>query len=101
MFCFPQVFHDAFFKYQTKPKLTSYGDLYYEGKEFEVRAPLYLADTIHESIYGSDAKFYLHIRQPKLKVMKPGMLSQELKKALGMPDGAPPPWVTRMQVCIF
>ncbi|KAM3298582.1 hypothetical protein ACQJBY_040183 [Aegilops geniculata] len=29
--------------------------------------------------------------------MKPGMLSQELKKALGMPDGAPPPWVTRMQ----
>ena len=32
-----QVLHDAFFKYQTKPKLTSYGDLYYEGKEFEVR----------------------------------------------------------------
>uniref|UniRef100_A0A453TDI8 PSP proline-rich domain-containing protein n=1 Tax=Aegilops tauschii subsp. strangulata TaxID=200361 RepID=A0A453TDI8_AEGTS len=64
-----EVLHDAFFKYQTKPKLTSYGDLYYEGKEFE----------------------------PKLKVMKPGMLSQELKKALGMPDGAPPPWVTRMQ----
>ncbi|KAM3215607.1 hypothetical protein ACQJBY_067564 [Aegilops geniculata] len=65
-----EVLHDAFFKYQTKPKLTSYGDLYYEGKEFE----------------------------PKLKVMKPGILSQELKKALGMPDGAPPPWVTRMQL---
>ncbi|XP_037462687.1 splicing factor 3B subunit 2-like [Triticum dicoccoides] len=64
-----EVLHDAFFKYQTKPTLTSYGDLYYEGKEFEL----------------------------KLKVMKPGMLSQELKKALGMPDGAPPPWVTRMQ----
>ncbi|XP_044428750.1 splicing factor 3B subunit 2-like [Triticum aestivum] len=64
-----EVLHDAFFKYQTKPTLTSYGDLYYEGKEFE----------------------------PKLKVMKPGMLSQELKKALGMPDGAPPPWLTRMQ----
>ncbi|XP_048540969.1 splicing factor 3B subunit 2-like isoform X2 [Triticum urartu] len=64
-----QVLHDAFFKYQTKPTLTSYGDLYYEGKEFEL----------------------------KLKVMKPGMLSQELKKALGMPDGAPPPRVTRMQ----
>ncbi|KAE8814256.1 Splicing factor 3B subunit 2 [Hordeum vulgare] len=64
-----QVLHDAFFKYQTKPTLTSYGDLYYEGKEFE----------------------------PKLKVMKPGVLSEELKNALGMPDGAPPPWVTRMQ----
>lgn len=31
-----QVLHDAFFRYQTKPKLTLHGDLYYEGKEFEV-----------------------------------------------------------------
>lgn len=31
-----QVLHDAFFKYQTKPKITGHGDLYYEGKEFEV-----------------------------------------------------------------
>ena len=31
-----QVLHDAFFKYQTKPKMTDHGDLYYEGKEFEV-----------------------------------------------------------------
>ena len=31
-----QVLHDAFFKYQTKPKLTIHGDLYYEGKEFEL-----------------------------------------------------------------
>jgi hypothetical protein len=36
MICWMQVLHDAFFKYQTKPKLTSHGDLYYEGKEFEV-----------------------------------------------------------------
>ncbi|KAK2647180.1 hypothetical protein Ddye_022375 [Dipteronia dyeriana] len=32
-----QVLHDAFFKYQTKPKLTNHGDLYYEAKEFEVK----------------------------------------------------------------
>ncbi|XP_022845320.1 splicing factor 3B subunit 2-like [Olea europaea var. sylvestris] len=64
-----QVLHDAFFKHQTKPKLTAHGDLYYEGKEFEV----------------------------KLREMKPGMLSQELKEALGMPDGAPPPWLINMQ----
>ncbi|WOK94844.1 splicing factor 3B subunit 2-like [Canna indica] len=64
-----QVLHDAFFKYQTKPKLTTHGDLYYEGKEFEV----------------------------KLREMKPGMLSRELKEALGMPDGAPPPWLINMQ----
>ena len=25
-----QKLHDAFFKYQTKPHMTSYGDLYYE-----------------------------------------------------------------------
>ncbi|KAI3937043.1 hypothetical protein MKX01_015258, partial [Papaver californicum] len=64
-----QVLHDAFFKYQTKPKLTSHGELYHEGKEFEV----------------------------KLREMKPGMLSQDLKEALGMPEGAPPPWLINMQ----
>ena len=29
------------------------------------------------------------------------MLSRELKDALGMPDGAPPPWLINMQVCSF
>ncbi|XP_047313417.1 splicing factor 3B subunit 2-like isoform X2 [Impatiens glandulifera] len=64
-----QVLHDAFFKYQTKPKLSSLGELYHEGKEFEV----------------------------KLREMKPGMLSHELKESLGMPEGAPPPWLINMQ----
>ncbi|KAL6573961.1 Splicing factor 3B subunit 2 [Orobanche hederae] len=63
------VLHDAFFKHQTKLKLTTHGDLYYEGKEFEV----------------------------KLREMKPGTLSQELKEALGMPEGAPPSWLINMQ----
>lgn len=36
--------------------------------------------------------------QVKLREMKPGMLSQELKEALGMPEGAPPPWLINMQV---
>lgn len=64
-----QILHDAFFKYQTKPKLTIQGDLYYECKEFEVQ----------------------------LKEKKPGQLSDELRRALGMPDGAPPPWLINMQ----
>ena len=38
--------------------------------------------------------------QVKLREMKPGMLSQELKEALGMPEGAPPPWLINMQVII-
>jgi len=64
-----QVLHDAFFKHQTKPRLSTVGDLYYEGKEFEV----------------------------KLKEKRPGILSDELKAALGMPEGAPPPWLINMQ----
>ena len=54
-----QKLHDAFFRYQTKPKMTIHGDLYYEGKEFETR----------------------------LKEKKPGNLSDDLRVALGMPLG--------------
>lgn len=65
-----QVLHDAFFKHQTKPKLSSMGDLYYEGKEFEL----------------------------DLSNKKPGKLSDELKNALGMTDElSPPPWLSNMQ----
>nr|XP_010954950.1 splicing factor 3B subunit 2 isoform X2 [Camelus bactrianus] len=69
-----QKLHDAFFKWQTKPKLTIHGDLYYEGKEFETR----------------------------LKEKKPGDLSDELRISLGMPVGpnahkVPPPWLIAMQ----
>lgn len=69
-----QKLHDAFFKWQTKPKMTIHGDLYYEGKEFETR----------------------------LKDKKPGDLSNELRAALGMPTGpnaqkCPPPWLIAMQ----
>jgi splicing factor 3B subunit 2 len=62
--------HDAFFRFQTKPFMTKHGDLYYEGKEFEVR----------------------------MKEKKPGVLSKELKEALGMANELiPPPWLVNMQ----
>mmetsp|Transcript_31166 Transcript_31166/g.104880 ORF Transcript_31166/g.104880 Transcript_31166/m.104880 type:complete len:346 (+) Transcript_31166:77-1114(+) len=64
-----QVLHDAFFKWQTKPPLTRHGELYYEGREFEVH----------------------------LKEKRPGTLGAAMKAALGMPDGAPPPWLINMQ----
>lgn len=65
-----QVLHDAFFKFQTKPKLTHHGDLYYEGKEYEV----------------------------VVKDAKPGLLSAQLKEALGMTsETSPPPWLHNMQ----
>ncbi|XP_076442463.1 uncharacterized protein LOC143281241 isoform X2 [Babylonia areolata] len=69
-----QKLHDAFFRFQTKPKMTIHGDLYYESKEFETR----------------------------LKEKKPGNLTDDLRVALGMPVGAnaervPPPWLIAMQ----
>ena len=54
-----QKLHDAFFKWQTKPHMTRMGELYYEGKEMEAQ----------------------------MKEKKPGMLSDELRIALGMPVG--------------
>jgi splicing factor 3B subunit 2 len=68
-----KTLYDAFFKYQTKPKLTTFGDLYYEGKELELRS--------------SSGKFV------------PGQLSERLREALGMKDTAkvPPPWLMNMQ----
>lgn len=64
-----QVLHDAFFKNQKKGKMAIHGDVYHEGKENEL----------------------------KMRVYRPGQLSDELKLALGMPDGCPPPWLINMQ----
>ncbi|EHY54283.1 hypothetical protein HRR80_006065 [Exophiala dermatitidis] len=64
-----QKLYEAFFRFQTKPELTRYGEVYYEGKEFETN----------------------------LRHLRPGELSDELKEALNMPPGAPPPWLINMQ----
>lgn len=61
--------YDAFFRRQTKPELTRYGEVYYEGKELET-------NLVH---------------------LKPGVLSEELKDALGMAPGHPPPWLINQQ----
>jgi splicing factor 3B subunit 2 len=64
-----QVLYDAFFRRQTKPKLTGFGEVYYEGKEHEV----------------------------KVRDRRPGELSDELREALNIPPGAPPPWLLVQQ----
>ncbi|ORY07172.1 hypothetical protein BCR34DRAFT_29182 [Clohesyomyces aquaticus] len=61
--------YDAFFRRQTKPELTRYGEVYYEGKEFETN----------------------------LRHLRPGELGEDLKEALGMQPGAPPPWLVNQQ----
>ncbi|GAW82469.1 splicing factor 3B subunit 2 [Plasmodium gonderi] len=64
-----QTLHDAFFKYATKPKLVKFADLYYEGKEFEL----------------------------KTKKFRPGVISEKLRKALNIDPNEPLPWLFNMQ----
>ncbi|KAK0741678.1 hypothetical protein B0T21DRAFT_408536 [Apiosordaria backusii] len=64
-----QKLYDAFFRHQTKPDLTRFGDVYYEGKEWE-------ADY---------------------NIFKAGELSEGLREALGMQPGFPPPWLLQQQ----
>ena len=64
-----QKLYDAFFRHQTKPDLTRFGDVYHEGKEWE-------ADY---------------------RVFKPGEVSEALREALGMQPGFPPPWLLQQQ----
>lgn len=63
-----EVLHDAFFKYGTKPKLTTFGEMYHEGKELECKSNSY----------------------------KPGKISETLRTALGIGDFSPPPWLINM-----
>lgn len=64
-----QKLYDAFFRFQTKPSLTRFGDVYFEGKEWET----------------------------EYRNFKPGDLSDTLKEALNMPPGFPPPWLLQQQ----
>ena len=66
-----QKLYEAFFRFQTKPELTRFGEVYYEGKEYETN----------------------------LRHLRPGELSEELKEALSIPPGAPPPWLINQQRC--
>jgi splicing factor 3B subunit 2 len=67
-----RTLYEAFFQHQTKPEnLTDFGDLYYEGKEYE---------TARSSNF------------------RPGFMSERLREALGMANEySPPPWLINMQ----
>ena len=64
-----QILYDAFFKYQTKKRLTKLGEVYYEGKETDKRMSKY----------------------------RPGKLSKNLRNALGISSTTIPPFVQNMQ----
>lgn len=67
-----RTLYEAFFHHQTKPEnMTDFGDLYYEGKEYE---------TARSSNF------------------RPGFMSERLREALGMANEySPPPWLINMQ----
>lgn len=69
-----QKLHDAFFKYQTKPKLLAFGEVYYEGRE------------------------KIDANRHEIQHMRPGKISRALRSAVGLPenDKSPPPWVVLM-----
>ena len=137
-----QVLHDAFFKYQTKPVLTGHGDVYFEGKEFEVPpappAPLNASEAAASAAAAPRCYAHSPVRPPRvahcpgraaprrgtsqprqlppptqptrptrpsrpsraqvaLRQKKPGHVSEELRKALQMGEGEPPPWLVNMQ----
>lgn len=66
-----QKLYNAFFRFQTKPRLYGPGEIYYEGKEDDISA--------------------------NFRNFRPGKLSNRLKDALNIPAGAPPPWLLNMQ----
>ncbi len=79
-----QKLHDAFFKWQIKPKLTIHGDLYYE-----VRLLPGVYDDTSWSVSNSRLVLVCQGKEfeTRLKEKKPGDLSGELRVALGMPTG--------------
>ena len=68
-----QKLHDAFFRYQTKPKMTRHGDIYYEVLSAQ-------CGMINGAIKGKEY-------ETRLRELKPGELTDDLRTALGMPLG--------------
>merc|ERR1712039_929599 len=66
-----EILRESFFKCQTKPRMTKIGEIYYEGKEYELLE----------------------------KNWRPTYISDRLREALGMEKGShiPPPWLINMQ----
>ena len=44
------VLHDAFFKFQTKPRMNNFGDIYYEGKENDIRSKNFKPGKLSDSL---------------------------------------------------
>jgi splicing factor 3B subunit 2 len=72
-----QVLHDAFFKFQTKPRLTIHGDLYYEVCYILCRTDGRSRDA-DDDVVPQGREF-----ETQMKEKKPGHLSKELMARAG------------------
>lgn len=64
--------YNAFFKFQEKPRMSAYGEVYFEGK-----------NTLGQAAAG-EGSLVIHQKQ-SLADLRPGSLSKALRHALGMP----------------
>lgn len=82
-----QKLHDAFFRWQTKPKMSIHGDIYYESKV--VILVQYTPADLTLFYLFCNYNFWFLFAWKELETAqpdrKPGDLSKELKEALGMP----------------
>ena len=87
-----QVLHDAFFIHQTKPKLSSFGDLYYEGKELEK------TNTDKKpGILSSRLRIALGMQAPPMEGVEGNAASAFNASSTAIGLNTPPPWLVNMQ----
>ncbi len=89
-----QKLHDAFFKYQSKPPMSRFGDAL-------VIIPRYRNNVVPDTELALPLipnRYYEGKElETDLRTMKPGDISEDLKEALSIPPLAPPPWLIAMQ----
>ena len=94
-----RILHAAFFRHQTKPPgLTGHGDLYYEGREYDLR----MQQMQQQGGGGGDDDGGEGLDDGgDFTAFAPGRLSPALQRALGMDPTAspppPPPWLVAQQ----
>jgi len=87
-----QVLHDAFFIHQTKPKLTSFGDLYYEGKEYEKSH----ADK-KPGVLSPRLRIALGMQAAPMEGVEGSAVSAFNASSVAISLNTPPPWLVNMQ----
>ena len=87
-----QVLHDAFFIHQTKPKMTSFGDLYYEGKEYEKSQ----ADK-KPGVLSTRLRIALGMQAAPMEGVEGSAVTAFNASSAAISLNTPPPWLVNMQ----